>query len=789
MKLGMLIQLLVLMSISISAQSIVLNGKVTDTKTGEPVQGAVVFISQNHLSYTNNDGNYSISNLKEGSYLLRVSQVGYKTFTETVNVSGVVIKNISLESSPIELDEVLVTTSRFDKYLRNSPYSELMISNTQIESKPYQSLPDALKHEPGISLISEGTWGTEISIRGLSRENVVALVDGNRIATSTDVAARFSLVDISDIERVEIIKGASSSIYGSGATGGIVNIVTRTPRFNDSFMLNGNISTGYNSVNNSSISSGLITGGGSFWTSKISASYRKAGNIQTPSGKLKNSQFEDYSFAGSLNIIPVNNHLIKLNYQLLKAEDVGIPGSAVFPSNADVRYPHERRELISVGYEIQNITPNFYKLSFKYSHQLIERDVENIPNVVQNIPASGTTPARRVSVLGIYPSADHNNNNIQLQGNFLLGDDYNLIVGLDYWDRSYNGNRERHQLIEVLNAEGNVINRTNRIIGESPLPDSKFSSLGLYAQNETEIVKNKFAISLGARVDKIDVSGETTYNPVYEIVNGVRNDKPAGQSIIWNEVEDNDVSYSANVGLKYSVNNNLDLTLSLGYAFRSPSLEERFQYIDQGSYIRLGNPNLNTETGRSADFGIRYYSERFKVISSLFYNYFNDLVIEKPGTFEGRAAFIKTNVGEAKLYGFDFKSDYNFYNNMVLYLTASYVKGDDITAGGHLPNIPPLNGTAGVKFDVYDFLEADISSTIYAEQNKTASNEIRTPGYAVFNLSIISKKINLSSISLRISGGVDNIFDKNYRNHLSTTRGSITTEPGRNFYIKLSTYW
>ncbi len=87
------------------------------------------------------------------------------------------------------------------------------------------------------------------------------------------------------------------------------------------------------------------------------------------------------------------------------------------------------------------------------------------------------------------------------------------------------------------------------------------------------------------------------------------------------------------------------------------------------------------------------------------------------------------------------------------------------------------------------FLEADISSTIFAEQNNTASGEIKTPGYAVFNLSLISKRINLGSVSLRISGGVDNVFDKNYRNHLSTTRGSITTEPGRNFYIKLSTNW
>jgi len=65
---------------------------------------------------------------------------------------------------------------------------------------------------------------------------------------------------------------------------------------------------------------------------------------------MKNSQFEDYSLSGSLNAEPLDNNLIKLNYQLFKANNVGIPGgSAVFPSIADIRYPDERRELISAG--------------------------------------------------------------------------------------------------------------------------------------------------------------------------------------------------------------------------------------------------------------------------------------------------------------------------------------------------------------------------------------------------------------------------------------------------------
>jgi hemoglobin/transferrin/lactoferrin receptor protein len=780
---------LVLFTSMIFSQDISLKGKVVDSKTGEAIQGVAVFISHNYLTYTNNSGEYQLKNISSGSYVIKISQPGYKTITNEISVveGRAIIKDFSLVSSPIELDEVIVSTDRNEKYLRNSPYSELSLGKSEIENKPFQSLPDILKEEPGIALLRDGVWGTEISIRGLNRENVVTLIDGNRIATSTDVAARLSMVNMNDVQKIEVIKGASSAIYGSGATGGIVNIITKSPEFYDNFSMKGNISAGYNSVNNMSSWSGSVFSGNSFLASKFSGSYRKASNIETPVGKLKNSQFEDYSFSGSINVMPMADNTLKLNYQLFKAENVGIPGASVFPTSADVRYPNEKRELFSAGYEIRNISSVLYKLSVTYAHQFIERNVENIPHMVQNVAASGTTPAKRVSVQKITPNADHKNNNLQLQGNLLLAENNNLVLGLDYWDRSYNGSREKYQKIEVLNQNGDVVNTINKIIGESPLPDSKYKSLGVFAQDDAELLKDKLSLSLGARMDKIDVSGQTTLNPVYEITNGVINYTPPGQKVIWNQIDENDISYSGNVGLKYSASANLDLTLSLGLSFRSPSLEERFQYIDQGSYVRIGDPSLKPEKGKSADLGIRYYQTDLKFVSSIFFNYFDDLVTEMPGTFEGRNAYIKTNIGEARMYGFDLGADYNFYSDYIVHASASFVKGDDIMANGNLPEIPPLNGIMGIKFGLLDKLEVDLSSRIFTEQNKVAAGEMTTPGYAVFNFQLNTKPINFSSFKVQIFAGIENIFDKNYRDHLSTTRGSITVEPGRNFYVKLLT--
>jgi hemoglobin/transferrin/lactoferrin receptor protein len=790
MKGKILILVLLVLSGIINAQNVTLKGRVVDTKNGNAVQDAAVFISHNYMVYTNNEGYYTIKEIPAGSYNVKISRLGYKAVSVPVIIgANTSQKDFQLDPSPIELDEVIVSTDRSDKFLRYSPFSELLVGKEKIESKSFQSLSEALQEEAGVSLLRDGAWGTEVSIRGLNRENVVTLIDGNRISTSTDVAARLSMININDIDRVEIIKGASSSIYGSGATGGIVNVITKAPKQYDRFTLSGNITTGFNSVNNMSALSGSIFTGSSIWSTKFSGSYRKAQNIQTPSGELPNSQFEDYSFTGALDVRPFDNNLLKVDYQLFKALNVGIPGGSVFPSNAKVSYPDEKRESISAGYEIQNISKVFYKLSARYSYQDIDRDVENIPYTVQNVAASGTTPAKRVSVLKITPGAKHKSNNIQLQGNLLLAEKNNLIVGVDYWDRAYTGHREKYQLIEVLNSLGNVVSTTNKIIEEKPLPDSKFKSLGVFVQDDAELIKDKLTLTLGARFDRINVTGDKTLNPIYESTNGVINYAPSTQKVLWNEIDANNNSYSGNIGLKYSLTPSLDLTLGAGLSFRSPSLEERFQYIDQGSYVRVGNPDLNPEKGKSADLGLRYYSSGVKVVASVFINYFNDLVTELPGTFEGRSAYIKTNIGEARMYGFDARADYVIFNDMVFHLTVSYVKGDDITVNGDLPEIPPLNGSVGLKFKLIDILSADFTTVVYSAQNNVAVGEQTTPGYATFNLYLESGSFNLRPLDFRISAGIENIFDKEYRNHLSTTRGYLTTEPGRNIFIKLITNW
>jgi outer membrane receptor protein involved in Fe transport len=88
-----------------------------------------------------------------------------------------------------------------------------------------------------------------------------------------------------------------------------------------------------------------------------------------------------------------------------------------------------------------------------------------------------------------------------------------------------------------------------------------------------------------------------------------------------------------------------------------------------------------------------------------------------------------------------------------------------------------------------NYITIDFSSIFFAEQNKIATGEVATPGYGTFDLGIYSVQLNSCGLKYQLVTGIENILDKSYRNHLATNRGSITTEPGRNFFFRVNVNW
>lgn len=764
-----------------------IKGVVLDTKTQLPLNNVNVTVSDNSYStVTDYEGKYFIQNIPFGTYQLVFSHVGYKSVQIKVKLNNVNTKklNINLEQTAIPLGSVIVTSTKFEKEIRDVSLPIEVLDKDEILKSPGITPSDLLVEIPGVTLERDGIWATSVNIRGLSRSSLVTLIDGNRIETATDLSAGLSLINVNDISRIEVIKGATSSLYGTGALGGIINIITKSGGFSQNFLMNGTINSSYNSVNKGFDQNLSLQVSNPFFYTRINGSFEKAGNTQTPAGELQNSQFKDNSYSISLGFMPFEFQKLKINYQKYSANDVGIPGGyPLFPNQAEVKYTEISRDLFDAEYSIGNISKYLNNVSLKYYNQNIYRFVENIPFITQ------TSQQKIINVQKITPNARHYTNGLQLQTNWSLGNRNILITGFDIWQRKIDSRREKYLYVQNLDSTGNVINTVNQIIGEKPLPNAEYLSMGYYINDELILIKDKLQLNISGRVDQIKISNNEVKNPIYVIVNDVRNNNPANQLINWNSENDKNFSWSGNLGLLYKFSKDINATLDAARSFRSPSLEERYQYIDLGSLIRLGNPNLKPEDGYFMNLGIRIWKEKISVKGDLFYNYLKNLVAEVPGTYENRPARINENIGKAKLYGYDFQIQYNLFDDFVVYGSGAYVRGENVEEGSNLPAIPPLNGKLGFRTTIYNIVNINLSSTHFASQRHVAAGEFTTPGYVYYNLYLSSEKLNIGSVQILLNGGVENLFNNLYRNHLSTNRGLITAEPGRNFFLKLNLNW
>ncbi|MDZ7722369.1 MAG: TonB-dependent receptor [candidate division KSB1 bacterium] len=374
---------------------------------------------------------------------------------------------------------------------------------------------------------------------------------------------------------------------------------------------------------------------------------------------------------------------------------------------------------------------------------------------------------------------------MQLQTDWSLPANQYVILGIDTWQKELDSRRKKHMRIDVLDPDnGSVVKSIDQTLAERPLPLSTYYSTGVYAQDEVPLLQDRIKLTLGGRWDWIRVENDKTLNPVYIVQNGQRIDSPPTQTVLWKENTVNNHSWSGNLGLLFHATPSTDFTFTAARSFRSPYISERYQYIDLGNLVKVGNPNLKPENGMFTDVGIRVWKDKISFSANAFYNRITDMVIEKASTYEGRNALLKSNVGKAELYGGEVRTDYRFYKQYSLHLSTSYVHGQDVYVDEPLPLIPPLNGRISLSGPVSPFLNFNIAATLYSEQERVAAWEASTPAYAYVDVYAFTRSFQIMNLRSQLFFGVENVLDTAYRNHLASNRGEISIEPGRNFMIR-----
>jgi len=792
-----------LLSLPLSGQAFRFEGKVSDQSTNKGIAYVVAELTPvkagedaTYQTTTDRNGAFFLE-CPAGSYRLGLQVLGYAPLVKEISISGDMQEEFHLDVQSIPLGEIEVSSFRVNRKVKDLPVPLAVVGSNNFQVQSALSLSNVLAAEPGLAIFSEGVWATSINVRGMSENRLVTMIDGNRVETASDLTASMSMVDVNDVERVEVMKAAQSSLYGTGAIGGIVNIVTRDGHFSEGPYASGTVMSGYASVNKQTSLHGAVNTGSEKWYLRISGTTNNADDIRTPEGILANSQFKSNNIAAKIGVKPFENHVFKLQYQNNWSTDVGIPGGAAFPGPAEASYSDIGRQLLAASYEIKDIGDRLGSLEVRYFTQYINRDVEMYPNVSSVVPLP--SGEQHITPELFLPTGNHLTHGAQLQSNWDMGKHNTLIAGVDLWSRRITTERTKYIRVDVLNSAGDIVNTKNMVRGETPIPESTFGSAGAFIQDETLLFNEKLRLIVGGRMDLIRVQNAEGYDIDYLEVNGVMNDPAPNQRITFEEGEEHNISWSANAGLIQKLSADTDLSFTVARSFRAASLEERFKYIDLGNFVRLGDPELQPESALSADLGLRIWKNKFNFQADAFVNSISNMIVETPGEFiytintgplvgsvDTIPALINANVSKALLYGFDFGMQYNVWSNLVVYASGAYVRGRDTEKDADLPLIPPLNGRLGMRYTLPGIASAEFTAIAFSKQDKLAEGEMETDGYARFDLAMSSAPLRIGPASLRIYAGIENLTDKAYTNHLSTNRGSISIEPGRNFYLRLS---
>jgi outer membrane cobalamin receptor len=236
-----MVLLTLLTSFLLAQEKASLYGTVINLESEEGLEAVNIFFKDSKIGTMSNKlGCYSILNIDPGTYELITSMMGYKHFTQSITLKPGERRNLDISMKQMILDygkNVIVTASRTQKLIEEIPASVDLIDEDYLAMTNPQDVGEALRDIKGLMIKSYGGLGATqmISLRGSSSEQVLVLIDGQRINNAQNGYIDLSNIAPNNIEKIEIVKGASSALYGSDAVGGVINIITKSSNEKNNF--------------------------------------------------------------------------------------------------------------------------------------------------------------------------------------------------------------------------------------------------------------------------------------------------------------------------------------------------------------------------------------------------------------------------------------------------------------------------------------------------------------------------------------------------------------------------
>jgi len=744
----LLVLVMLLCSLAGTSQTILFNGKVMD-ETGQPLEKAIISIKGSYQSFTTDkNGEYSFSAGSQS--IATISCLNYQART----VDLVPDMEIILKEGSIELDNIVVKADP----LYDVPHSSIIIDEVKATTQP-RTVSDLFKDIPGFGIQKRGAYAAEPILRAFRYEQLNIQYDGglritNACPNRMDPITTHIIPE--EIGQIEVIKGPFSVRFGQNF-GGVINLVSKS--VNDKEMgLSGTIESGYETNGNNFTGRGSLVQRGEFFDLELNGSYRNYGDYEDGNGTEVPSSFTTTEYSVKLGYNPSDNQRMRLTWRQSFARDIDHAG---LPMDS----PYDDSYMAGIDYKITNPAENITDITVKGFYSYVDHLMTN-----ENRPS--------FAVSGSSSNVFATNYGGKAEVAFKPADKILVYTGLD-------GN--------FTSREGDRI-RTIKIANGQPLPspvvkvdkiwqDAVLNDVGIFAEGKL-LLSGTSTITMGLRSD---------------FINAAINDPEADfEALYGGEIEDqSEVNLGGNISYQYQ-NPYFRWNASLGRGIRTADMIERYiNHFNVGidPYEYVGNPYLDPEVNYQLELSGQFKNENYQFGASVFYSYLEDFIsaivdpnLPRKYMPNMEPKFAKRFINLEKAYQTGFEAFFNYYltTHIILETDISYTYGQNEDFDEPLPQITPLTGHIGIKYDQQQYW-INLKSRLADSQDRVAKSfgEEETPGFTTFDISGGFVPVK----GLSIGAAVLNIFDKAYYEHLNFSYNGADMlngriyEPGRNFTL------
>lgn len=658
-------------------------------------------------------------------------------------------------------ETVVITAARTQKPLLDTDASVAVVTGKETQLLNRDSVPDLLSTQSSLNIVSDGTPGAKrVAIRGEHSNRTLVMVNGDRISDQKTKSGAPMLMNPYFIDRIEVVKGPASVLYGSDAIGGIVNVITKQASANP---IDVEAGVGYNSATSSFTEFMNATGTVDRFKYAVGAFNDNAGDLRIADGRyVDNTAYRAHGFNADLSYDVTDKLTLGYNGELYMSSSE-VSTTTDYPAYQNFRgsMPKWNRMKHKIYFKAVDLNDYVAAVDGSFYYQTNDKDYLNTPYAGVDIDVAN----------------EQESFGANLQAEFSLSDTFYLVTG-------YEGRLDKAKAYSVMDVGGNLLPPAMpwmRMVHTFDDVGFKQQNHAIYSMLSTYIT-DELTLNTGIRYNYVkNDAGTTTMGGTYY----TRPQQPGQPSIgvvqpdqITAMDDRTESKLLGSVGLVYRPFENGAFRANWSQGFRSPTLQELFITTSTGE-MQKGNPDLKPEESDNFELGFRWddgaLSADFAVFYTIADNYIETQKVKpKEFTFQ--------NIAQATTYGSDLSLAYLIDGTYEPYVNLTYLVREYEVHGKTSKNngTPRWSGNAGLRyygstFNVDGYAKFadnskndDIAGSSYIDAYNLA-------GFVTWNLAV-SAHFG-SNDQFTAYAALENIFDKKYMTN------ELIHDAGRSFSL------